>query len=151
LAFTCRITCSNVKADMWWHSLTITWPYSAKKSFTSPTEVFHSAVRRAARKRVGVELFGEQLLAGDHPNLGTLDASESQPVGQTIVSRGEDPFVHASFDRIAGTAVGAAVKSITGGPNVNSNQSPRGTSADLVLVVASRCRDAMHRQIDIHR
>src|SRR6266481_2438297 len=35
LAFTCLITCSNVKADMWWHSSTITWPYSATKSFTS--------------------------------------------------------------------------------------------------------------------
>src|SRR5947209_5078412 len=35
LAFTCRITCSKVKADMWWHSSTITWPYSATKSLTS--------------------------------------------------------------------------------------------------------------------
>src|ERR1035441_5834464 len=35
LAFTCLITCSKVKADMWWHSSTITWPYSATKSFTS--------------------------------------------------------------------------------------------------------------------
>src|ERR1039458_10076610 len=35
LAFTCLMTCSNVKAEMWWHSSTITWPYSATKSFTS--------------------------------------------------------------------------------------------------------------------
>src|SRR6266403_1769930 len=39
LAFTCLITCSNVKADMWWHSSTITWPYSATKSFTSSFRV----------------------------------------------------------------------------------------------------------------
>src|ERR1035437_107885 len=38
LACTGRITCSNVKADMWWHSSTITWPYSATKSFTEHPE-----------------------------------------------------------------------------------------------------------------
>src|SRR3954451_9944208 len=34
LALTCRITCSNVNAEMWWHSFTIPWPYSATRSFT---------------------------------------------------------------------------------------------------------------------
>src|SRR6516165_1724423 len=84
-------------------------------------KVFHSAVRRTARQRVGVELFGELLLAGDHPNLRRLDASESQPVPADYrfqrrryyvtnagvqVESSEYQFVHASFDGIAGAAVG---------------------------------------------
>src|SRR5262245_36611765 len=37
--------------------------------------------------------------------------------------------VASTADHILATHKGAAVKSMTGGPNVNSNQSPRGTSA----------------------
>src|ERR1035438_8415939 len=51
LAFTCRITCSNVKAEMWWHSSTITWPYSATKSFTSP-----QAVHLADHGRIAIQV-----------------------------------------------------------------------------------------------
>src|SRR6516225_4729116 len=79
-------------------------------------EVFPSAVRRTARQRVGMELFGDLLLAGDHPNLRRLDPSESQPVpaddrfqrrryhvtnAGVQVESGEDPIVHPSFDGIA--------------------------------------------------
>src|SRR5271165_5078176 len=34
LAFTCFITSSKVNADKWWHSSTMTCPYSATKSLT---------------------------------------------------------------------------------------------------------------------
>src|SRR6266571_8856176 len=34
LAFTCFITCSKVNADKWWHSSTMTCPYSATRSLT---------------------------------------------------------------------------------------------------------------------
>jgi hypothetical protein len=86
-------------------------------------------------------LFGELLFASNHPDPRRLDAGESQPVladncfewlhnhvsdAGVQVESGKDPPIHSSFDRIAGPAIGAAVKSMTGAPIEYSNQSPRG-------------------------
>src|ERR1700733_16160335 len=43
-------------------------------------EVLHPAVLSTPRERVCMDLFGELLLASDHPNARRRDASESQPV-----------------------------------------------------------------------
>ena len=36
LAFARRTTCSKLWADKWWHSSTMSWPYSATQSLTTP-------------------------------------------------------------------------------------------------------------------
>jgi hypothetical protein len=67
-----------------------------------------------------MNLFSELLLASDHPDLRRFDTSESKPVpaddrikrlhnhiadAGVQMEAGKDPFVHSSFDGIAGPAV----------------------------------------------
>ena len=139
-------------------------------------QVLHSTVRSVPRERVGVNLLGELLFARDRPNPRRFDAGESQPVpaddglkrlhnhianAGVQVESGEDPFVHSSFDGIAGPPVRR-------GGQIHGRRSDRVlepvTERDVshflqhlpynpIRVIARRCccHHSLQRQVDVHR
>jgi hypothetical protein len=121
-----------------------------------------------------VNLLGELLFASDHQDTRRFDAGESQPVpahdcfqrshnhvtnARVQVESGEGPFVHSSFDRIAGAAVRRRGQIHRRRPNhelepVTERDIGRALEHlpnDLVLVAAGGCCDPLHRQVDVYR